>query len=213
MNFPRSKAEPCAGPHAERLTSPTRGKACATPGCRGREFRCATCLWWITECPCGFLVGATRSSSLHAPSVKASCRTRKRTPKRHCACGMFASKGSDKCRRCLRGEPRRVGPFGVNPVTGKPGTAPIPARAGDKKQARATVTHAVNRGVLPHPNTLPCTDCQHTVTSDADRRHEYDHFQGYAPEHHMSVEAVCTRCHKRRGYVRGEHAPPRRAKA
>lgn len=81
----------------------------------------------------------------------------------------------------------------------------VPARDGDAAQARRRVNHLVDVGLLPPPNTLPCTDCSH-VWSDGERRHEYDHHLGYAAEHHEDVEPVCTTCHHRRGDERGETA-------
>lgn len=71
----------------------------------------------------------------------------------------------------------------------------VAARDGDQKQARRRVNHLVAIGVLPNPNDVPCTDCQHL---GADRRHEYDHHLGYAAEHHEHVEAVCSTCHHAR---------------
>jgi hypothetical protein len=90
---------------------------------------------------------------------------------------------------------------GVNPLTGRPGPAPHPPRDGDKKQARQRINVEVQNGVRPHPNMLPCTDCAH-VWSEGERRHEYDHHKGYAAEHHLHVEAVCTRCHAARDSAR-----------
>jgi hypothetical protein len=94
-------------------------------------------------------------------------------------------------------------PFGVNPITGRPGPAPKPPRAGDKLQARQRVNVEVRTGHRPHPNTLPCADCGHTW-APGERRHEYDHNLGYAPEHHYDVQSVCTICHRRRCDERGE---------
>ncbi len=88
-------------------------------------------------------------------------------------------------------------PFGVNPETGKPGPAPQPARDGDRKQARQRINVEVRTGYRPHPNDMPCVDCGH-VWRDGERRHEYDHHLGYAPEHHLDVVARCTRCHAAR---------------
>lgn len=88
-------------------------------------------------------------------------------------------------------------PFGVNPHTGRPGPAPNPARDGDRKQARQRINVEVREGRRPHPNTLPCLDCGH-VWSKGERRHEYDHHKGYTAEHHLDVEAVCTKCHAER---------------
>lgn len=75
-------------------------------------------------------------------------------------------------------------------------------RSGDKKQARARVNHHVDVGLLPDPNSLPCTDCGH-VHVEGERRHEYDHHLGYAAEHQLSVQAVCTTCHRKRERDRG----------
>lgn len=47
---------------------------------------------------------------------------------------------------------------------------------------------------------LACTDCGHRGD---DRRHEYDHYLGYAAEHHEDVESVCSPCHHRREKNRG----------
>lgn len=80
---------------------------------------------------------------------------------------------------------------------GRFGPPPNPPRDGDKKQARQRINVEVREGRRPHPNTLPCADCGH-VWAPGERRHEYDHHLGYAPEHHYDVEAVCTRCHSRR---------------
>lgn len=92
----------------------------------------------------------------------------------------------DKTRRLL-----------VNPMTGKPGPAPMPARDGDKQQARQRINVEVRTGYRPHPNSLPCVDCGH-VWSNGERRHEYDHHKGYAAEHHHDVVPVCTLCHAKR---------------
>jgi hypothetical protein len=88
-------------------------------------------------------------------------------------------------------------PFGINPATGKPGPAPNLPRSGDKKQARQRINVEVRTGRRPHPNELPCTDCGH-IWRDGERRHEYDHYRGYAPDHHLDVEPVCTDCHAKR---------------
>lgn len=87
--------------------------------------------------------------------------------------------------------------FGVNPATGRPGPAPRPGRDGDRKQARQRINIEVRRGDRPHPNTLACVDCGH-IWQDGERRHEYDHYLGYAAEHQYDVEPVCTTCHARR---------------
>jgi hypothetical protein len=92
----------------------------------------------------------------------------------------------------------------VPPEKRKPmGPPPEPPRGGDVKQARQRINVLVRTGHLPHPNTLPCSDCGHGYTPD-ERRHEYDHYLGYAAEHHYDVQAVCTICHRKRGDERGE---------
>jgi hypothetical protein len=82
-----------------------------------------------------------------------------------------------------------------------PGRRFVPARSGDKEQARRRVNHLVDVGVLPDPNTVPCIDCGH-IHADGERRHEYDHYSGYDAEHHEDVEAVCSRCHHTRENLR-----------
>lgn len=94
--------------------------------------------------------------------------------------------------------------FGVNKVTGRPGPAPKPPRAGDKVQARQRINVEVRTGRRPHPDTIPCADCGHI---GGDMRHEYDHYLGYATEHHYDVQAVCVDCHVKRdsGKARQTH--------
>lgn len=77
------------------------------------------------------------------------------------------------------------------------GPAPKAGRDGDKKQARARVNILVQKGKLPHPNSLPCVDCGH-VWRAGERRHEYDHKNGYSADAHYTVESVCTKCHHKR---------------
>lgn len=88
-------------------------------------------------------------------------------------------------------------PFGVNPITGRPGPVPKPPRDGDRMQARQRVNVEVRTKRRPHPNSIPCADCGH-IWRRGERRHEYDHFKGYAAEHHLDVESVCTICHSKR---------------
>lgn len=83
------------------------------------------------------------------------------------------------------------------------GPLPNPPRDGDREQARQRVNVLVRTGRLPHPNALACTDCGHEW-AEGERRHEYDHYLGYAAEHHLHVEPVCTTCHRRRCDDRGE---------
>lgn len=66
-----------------------------------------------------------------------------------------------------------------------------PARDGDVKQARRRLTHLIAIGRVPHPSKLACVKCGHTGT---DRQHVYRHSQGFAPEHHETVEVMCCRC-------------------
>lgn len=73
----------------------------------------------------------------------------------------------------------------------------VPARDGDKKQARRRVNYFVEAGLIPAPNELPCVDCGHEWELGG-VRHEYDHHLGYAAEHHERVEALCSRCHHQR---------------
>ena len=94
-------------------------------------------------------------------------------------------------------------PFGVNKLTGKPGPNPHPLRDGDKVQARQRVNLEVRTGRIPHPNLLPCVDCDHKWNS-GERRHEYDHYLGYSAEHHLHVQVVCTRCHAKRDGVKAQ---------
>lgn len=83
----------------------------------------------------------------------------------------------------------------------KPGPSPAAPRDGDKKQARQRINVEVRTGYRSHPNTLPCKDCGH-VWRPGERRHEYDHFKGYAAAHHYDVEPVCTLCHAIRDSAR-----------
>lgn len=82
----------------------------------------------------------------------------------------------------------------------KPGPARIPRRDGDKAQARSRINHDVQGGLISNPNDVPCCDCEHLGD---DRRHEYDHYLGYAAKNHYDVEAVCSLCHRRREKERG----------
>lgn len=121
--------------------------------------------------------------------------------------GRDASRADGLAASCLpsrkTGNPKGFqGRVPINPRTGRPGPAPAPARDGDREQARQRVNVEVRTGRRPHPNTLPCTDCGH-VWSEGERRHEYDHHLGYAPEHHLDVEVVCTTCHAARESRRG----------
>lgn len=82
-------------------------------------------------------------------------------------------------------------------VPRKKGRRFVPIRDGDKKQSRRRINFLVESGLIPHPNTLACTDCNHTWRK-GDRRHEYDHHKGYSGENQEIVEPVCSKCHKKR---------------
>lgn len=75
----------------------------------------------------------------------------------------------------------------------------VEPRDGDKLQARRRINYLVEASLIPNPNAVRCTDCQHL---GADKRHEYDHYLGYDATHHEDVEAVCTKCHGARERVR-----------
>jgi hypothetical protein len=79
------------------------------------------------------------------------------------------------------------------------------SRPGDKRQARRRINYLVEQGRIPPPNALPCCDCSHEWRN-GERRHEYDHHLGYAVEHHLDVQPVCTSCHKRREASRRREA-------
>jgi hypothetical protein len=48
-------------------------------------------------------------------------------------------------------------------------------------------------------------DCGH-VWKKGERRHEYDHYKGYAAQHHYDVEPVCSTCHAKRDGVKEREA-------
>ena len=83
------------------------------------------------------------------------------------------------------------------------GPPPMAPRDDDKAQARQRINVEVRTGRRPRPNTLPCTDCGH-VWKPGERRHEYDHYLGYAAEHHYDVQPVCTLCHHKRDNKRSK---------
>ena len=116
------------------------------------------------------------------------------------------------CRNaCSTGRPRGwQGRRPINPVTGRPGPAPNAPRDQDKKQARHLINMEVQGGRRPHPNALPCADCGH-IWRPGERRHEYDHYKGYAAENHCEVQPVCTLCHHRRAREERMHARKRDA--
>lgn len=94
-----------------------------------------------------------------------------------------------KCKRCQS-------EVAKNAYTAKPrpqGRRFTPARDGDVFQARGRVNHLVKIGLLPDPQTLPCSACAAKGSS----RHEYHHHFGYAAEHHESVVVLCSACHSK----------------
>jgi len=120
------------------------------------------------------------------------------------AFGVDKSRGDGLSTICISGrKEKHRAKYIRRPRTSKLGAFFVPARDGDKEQARARVNHHIKVGLLPDPNALPCADCGHVCT-EGERRHEYDHHQGYAAEHQLDVEAVCTICHRARGDARGE---------
>lgn len=113
------------------------------------------------------------------------------------AFGADASRADGLAAQCLRWRKRHYDATHVRKGRqSRAGLFLVPTRDGDKKQARARVNHAVDAGRLPDPNSLPCADCGHE--HDGERRHEYDHHMGYSAEHQLTVQAVCSVCHKRR---------------
>lgn len=80
----------------------------------------------------------------------------------------------------------------------------VPARDGDKLQARRRINYLVESGQIPHPNEKPCADCGHLGD---DRRHEHDHFMGYSAAHQLDVEPVCSTCHHKREDLRVRERP------
>lgn len=102
------------------------------------------------------------------------------------------------CRQSKNAAARKVYRPSPGPTPGRRYAEP---RDGDFKQARGRVNHLVNVKIIPDPNDLSCADCGH-AWSPGERRHEYDHHLGYAPEHHEDVEAVCTTCHHAREQAR-----------
>ena len=54
--------------------------------------------------------------------------------------------------------------------------------------ARLAVNDAVQRGIIPRPDTLNCVDCDNPAK-------QYDHYLGYSDEHRMDVRPLCVPCH------------------
>jgi hypothetical protein len=114
--------------------------------------------------------------------------------------GIDRTRGDGLARLCLKAKAKRCR-TSYRPVARARGRKFVAPRDGDKAQARGRVNYMVRVALLPDPNSLRCVDCWHIGT---DYRHEYDHYLGYAAEHHEQVEAVCARCHFARSEARGE---------
>ena len=112
------------------------------------------------------------------------------------------SRGDGKASRCGScSKKRHLSSYEPRPGP-ESGRRFVEARDGDRKQARRRVNFLVESGLIPNPNTLPCSDCGLTH-KDHGKRHEYDHHNGYAASHHEDVEAVCSGCHHAREAARG----------
>jgi hypothetical protein len=82
----------------------------------------------------------------------------------------------------------------------------IPARDGDKRQAKARINYFVDSHLIPDPNSLSCANCGHGWKI-GERRHEYHHYLGYAAENHEKVIVLCSKCHHRDAIDRNEWKP------
>lgn len=102
-----------------------------------------------------------------------------------------AKKIRDRLRASMERQERRLANGGQEPP-----------RDGDRQQACNSVHRLVNKGTLPHANTVLCKDCGHVVGAGDKTLHVYDHPRGYGATHHLDVEAVCVPCHRRRIAVR-----------
>jgi hypothetical protein len=101
-----------------------------------------------------------------------------------------------------RNERQRERYVPVPPEQIKHGPDPNPPRDNDKKQARQRINVMVRTGKIARPSSVSCMDCGH-VWVKGGRRHEYDHYLGYAAEHHYDVQVVCSQCHAHREMKRG----------
>lgn len=122
---------------------------------------------------------------------------------RLCEFGFDASRFDGRAAHCSKARRERfyhhepIPPDKRRPM----GVPPAPPRDGDKRQARQRINVEVRTGRRPHPNMFPCSDCGH-IWKRGERRHEYDHYLGYAAEHHYDVQPVCTKCHSMRDNIR-----------
>jgi hypothetical protein len=60
----------------------------------------------------------------------------------------------------------------------------------EKVAARNAVRSAKKRGDLKPARNCLCSYCGHQA-------HDYHHYKGYAPEHHLTVVPICKVCHQR----------------
>jgi hypothetical protein len=111
------------------------------------------------------------------------------------AFGRDSSRSSGRAATCLDFRRRRYSETYVPRPPVPRGRSFVPARDGDRRQARRRVNYFVEAGLLPNPCDLPCSDCGKRWT-DGTPRYEYDHYLGYAAEHHEDVQAVCQPCHE-----------------
>jgi hypothetical protein len=102
-----------------------------------------------------------------------------------------------KCQKCSATRHKQA--YIPPPVQdfGRPGPDPKPYTGtgeaeSDRVKARELVNKEVAKGRRPDPNDLFCVKCGH---KDSDRRHEYHHHMGYAPEHVFDVLPLCSACH------------------
>ena len=115
--------------------------------------------------------------------------------------GLDRSRSRGRAASCKRSKNAAAGRAYTRRPGPPSGRRYVPARDEDREQARRRVNYLVEIGLLPAPNTLPCKDCGH-LWEPGGRRHEYDHYLGYAAEHHEDVEPVCTTCHHQREVTR-----------
>ena len=66
-----------------------------------------------------------------------------------------------------------------------------------KSKARTALWTAIGRGHLARAKSLACHDCGKPAQ-------HYDHYLGYAREHWLDVQPVCTSCHGQRAVDRKE---------
>jgi hypothetical protein len=116
---------------------------------------------------------------------------------------MDKSRGDGRSASCLASRRTHYSRTYVHKPRPDAGRRFKPARDGDRQQARRRIDHLIAIGRITDPDKLPCVDCGHSGTA---RRHEYDHYLGYAAEHHEHVEPVCSKCHATRSIRRGENA-------